>query len=185
MGVKVPQEPPKDKQRAPAPPAPPKKKTRDEAWEQAAGPFKTVNLGKELKPWPIRLKKLAEDTKWARGYKKAQSIDGNAFMEDRNREMFSTDDVDLTGEIGVAGIQKATEAGVCDRKLDMVNHPPHYTNHPSGIECIQIVRHMGFNLGSALKYIWRCDLKHDAIEDLKKAIFYIKDEIKKRGGTPD
>jgi hypothetical protein len=63
---------------------------------------------------------------------------------------------------------------------DMVNHPPHYTEHPSGIECIEITRYMGFNIGNAVKYLWRCDLKHDDIEDLEKAIFYIYDEIKKR-----
>ena len=63
---------------------------------------------------------------------------------------------------------------------DVVNHPKHYTDHPSGIEAIEITRHMGFNLGNALKYIWRCDLKKDAIEDLKKAIWYLEDEIKKR-----
>jgi hypothetical protein len=63
---------------------------------------------------------------------------------------------------------------------DPVNHPPHYTQHPSGIECIQITQHMGFNLGNALKYIWRCDLKADAIEDLKKAQWYIDRELKKR-----
>ena len=63
---------------------------------------------------------------------------------------------------------------------DPVNHPKHYTNHPSGIECIQITRHMGFNLGNAMKYIWRADLKNDAIEDLEKAVWYLKDEIEKR-----
>ncbi len=63
---------------------------------------------------------------------------------------------------------------------DPVNHPRHYTNHPSGIECIQITQHMGFNLGNALKYIWRCDLKKDAIEDLKKARWYLDREIMKR-----
>lgn len=63
---------------------------------------------------------------------------------------------------------------------DNVNQPPHYTNHPSGIECIQITEHMGFNLGNALKYIWRCDLKKDAIEDLKKAAWYLEREIVKR-----
>lgn len=63
---------------------------------------------------------------------------------------------------------------------DPVNHPKHYTSHPSGVECLQIVEHMGFNLGNAVKYIWRCDLKHDAIEDLKKAVFYINREIAKR-----
>lgn len=63
---------------------------------------------------------------------------------------------------------------------DPVEHPVHYTKHPSGIECIQITEHMGFNLGNALKYIWRCDLKHDAVEDLQKAMWYLQREIKKR-----
>lgn len=63
---------------------------------------------------------------------------------------------------------------------DPVSHPPHYTSHPSGVECITITRHMGFNLGNAMKYIWRADLKNNALEDLEKAIWYIKDEIEKR-----
>lgn len=63
---------------------------------------------------------------------------------------------------------------------DPVNHPRHYTSHPSGVECIQITSHMGFNLGNALKYIWRCDLKQDAVEDLRKAQWYISQEIAKR-----
>jgi hypothetical protein len=65
-------------------------------------------------------------------------------------------------------------------KADMVNHPPHYTSHPSGVECIQITEHMGFNLGNALKYIWRADLKGSAVEDLEKAVFYINRELVKR-----
>jgi hypothetical protein len=64
--------------------------------------------------------------------------------------------------------------------VDIVNQPPHYTEHPSGIECIQVTEHMGFNLGNAIKYIWRCDLKKDAIEDLKKAKWYIDREIDRR-----
>jgi hypothetical protein len=67
-------------------------------------------------------------------------------------------------------------------QADPVNHPKHYTNHPSGIECIQITEHMGFNLGNAIKYIWRADLKADAIEDLKKSVWYIQREIAKREG---
>ena len=63
---------------------------------------------------------------------------------------------------------------------DLINHPPQYTEHPSGIECIEVTRHMGFNLGNAVKYIWRCDLKGDSINDLKKAMWYIQDEINKR-----
>ena len=62
---------------------------------------------------------------------------------------------------------------------DPVNHPKHYTVHPSGIECIEITRHMNFNIGNAMKYIWRAGIKDEStnIQDLKKAIWYINDEI--------
>lgn len=68
---------------------------------------------------------------------------------------------------------------------DNVNHPNHYTKHPSGVECIDIVRHYCFSVGNAIKYLWRAGLKGDAymtpkekeIEDLNKAIWYIKDRI--------
>jgi hypothetical protein len=73
--------------------------------------------------------------------------------------------------------------GNCKNLPDVVNHPPHYTSHPSGIECIQITEHMGFNLGNAIKYAWRADLKNNAIEDLKKAVWYIQREIAKREKT--
>jgi hypothetical protein len=63
---------------------------------------------------------------------------------------------------------------------DLVNHPPHYTAHPSGVECIQITETMNFCLGNAVKYIWRADLKDDAIEDLKKAVWYVNREIERR-----
>ena len=64
---------------------------------------------------------------------------------------------------------------------DNVNHPKHYTAHPSGIECIDVTEHMGFNLGNAVKYIWRADLKHsDPTEDLQKAIWYLERELKRR-----
>lgn len=66
--------------------------------------------------------------------------------------------------------------------VDMVNHPPHYTSDPSGVECITITRHRNFNIGNAMKYLWRAGLKKSSnpakeIEDLKKAVFYIEDEI--------
>ena len=63
-----------------------------------------------------------------------------------------------------------------------VNHPVHYNRHPSGVECIDVVEHMGFNLGNAVKYIWRADLKHEnASEDLLKALWYMRRELKRRG----
>lgn len=73
-----------------------------------------------------------------------------------------------------------------EKKEDNVNHPKHYTSHPSGIECITITRHYCFAIGNAIKYLWRAGLKKDAsledkqkeIEDLEKAIWYIKDRIK-------
>lgn len=65
-------------------------------------------------------------------------------------------------------------------KNERVNHPAHYTAHPAGVECIQITEHMGFCLGNAVKYIWRADLKGNAIEDLEKAKWYIEREINKR-----
>jgi hypothetical protein len=69
--------------------------------------------------------------------------------------------------------------GLHDKGHDMVNHPKHYTSDPSGVECIEITRHRNFNIGNAMKYLWRAGLKDDKkhVEDLKKAIFYISDEI--------
>lgn len=68
---------------------------------------------------------------------------------------------------------------------DNVSHPLHYTSHPSGVECITISKHYDFCIGNAIKYLWRAGLKHEAgmtqsekqIEDLRKAIFYIEQEI--------
>lgn len=66
------------------------------------------------------------------------------------------------------------------REVDIINHPPHYTSHPSGVECITITEHMSFTLGNAVKYVWRADLKGEGIEDLKKARWYLDREISKR-----
>lgn len=61
-----------------------------------------------------------------------------------------------------------------DEKID---HPEHYNSNPSGIECIEVVEHLNFNRGNAVKYIWRAGEKGDAIEDLKKAAWYVAREI--------
>lgn len=67
------------------------------------------------------------------------------------------------------------------KKNDKINRPKHYTNHPSGVECIQITRHLNFNLGNVIKYIWRAGKKDEKthLEDLKKASWYLNDEIKR------
>jgi hypothetical protein len=68
-----------------------------------------------------------------------------------------------------------------DSSIDYVNHPPHYLGHPSGIECIDVTRHMGFNLGNVVKYIWRAGLKDQTptLLDLRKAQWYLNNEIDK------
>ena len=67
---------------------------------------------------------------------------------------------------------------------DAVHHPSHYTSDPSGVECITITRHRNFNVGNAIKYLWRAGLKGGGdlakqIEDLEKAGWYIADEIER------
>lgn len=70
-------------------------------------------------------------------------------------------------------------------EVDNVNHPSHYTSHPSGVECIEITEHYDFCVGNAIKYLWRAGLKQDAdkteldkeLEDLKKAKWYIDRKI--------
>jgi len=64
---------------------------------------------------------------------------------------------------------------------DPIN-PSHYRRHPSGVECIEIARHMTFNVGNAIKYLWRYQDKGDPVENLKKAQWYIDDEIRRLEG---
>jgi hypothetical protein len=75
-----------------------------------------------------------------------------------------------------------------EKIIDNVNHPPHYTwlKDKCGIEVIDITRHMDFDLGNVVKYSLRQGLKSEegmsnkekAIEDLKKARWYLDDKIK-------
>ncbi len=64
---------------------------------------------------------------------------------------------------------------------DPVNHPKHYTDHPSGVEAITVCEHMNFCLGNAMKYIWRAGRKDKKkhLEDLKKARWYLDREIQR------
>jgi Protein of unknwon function (DUF3310) len=67
-------------------------------------------------------------------------------------------------------------------KHDPVNSPQHYTAHPSGVECIQITEHFNFNVGNAIKYLWRAGLKGALQEDLLKAQWYIARELRRLSG---
>ena len=83
------------------------------------------------------------------------------------------------GITDVLSVKLSARSSSSDSKLpDLVNHPPHYTKHPSGAECIQITEHMNFNIGNAMKYLWRADHKN-GIEDLRKAAWYVQREIER------
>lgn len=68
--------------------------------------------------------------------------------------------------------------GVMPSGGDSVNHPKHY-NSASGVECIDVVESLSFNVGNVIKYLWRMGRKGPALEDLKKAQWYIAREIQR------
>ena len=61
--------------------------------------------------------------------------------------------------------------------MEEIDHPKHYNSHPSGVECVDVVEHFNFNIGNAVKYLWRSDHKGARLDDLKKAAWYIAREI--------
>lgn len=77
--------------------------------------------------------------------------------------------------------QKFDPLGIGANEFDPIEHPSHYTSHPSGIECITITQHHNFCIGSAIKYLWRCGLKDNVPveQDLRKAIQYINFELER------
>lgn len=75
---------------------------------------------------------------------------------------------------------RRSEVGDRKSKPDAVDHPRHYNAHPSGVECIDVVEHMSFNVGNAMKYLWRADHKDAPIQDLEKAVWYIRREIQRK-----
>ena len=56
---------------------------------------------------------------------------------------------------------------------DPVNNPKHYNSRPDGMECIELVELLPFCEGNATKYLWRAGLKGSAVEDLRKALWYV------------
>jgi hypothetical protein len=69
-----------------------------------------------------------------------------------------------------------TAAGVAAVTNDPIN-PNHYRWHPLGIECIDVTEHFPSNIAHAIEYLWRCGRKDDAVQDLRKAIWYLEREI--------
>lgn len=67
---------------------------------------------------------------------------------------------------------------------EAVNHPDHYNSSASGVECITVVEHMTFNIGNAVKYLWRAGDKGSELTDLQKARWYVQREFERLGGQP-
>lgn len=62
---------------------------------------------------------------------------------------------------------------------DLVDHPSHYTSHPSGVEAITITRHESFLIGNVFKYLLRRQFKGEELQDLKKALWYLTEEVRR------
>lgn len=121
-------------------------------------------------------------------YKKIKAYIAVA-IDDSECLIFDINDIDKFEKIYRRTHDDINETSSCDNvnnKPDNVEHPSHYTSHPSGVECITVARHFCFDIGNAIKYLWRAGLKKEQgmsnlekeIEDCNKAIWYIEDHIK-------
>ncbi len=63
-------------------------------------------------------------------------------------------------------------------ELDIINNPPHYTHGKYEVKDVIRDWNLNFHLGNVIKYVARCDHKDNKLQDLKKARFYLDDEIK-------
>jgi hypothetical protein len=75
--------------------------------------------------------------------------------------------------------KQGAQIRAADKPVEEVDHPDHYNRHPSGVECIDIIEQYPFNIGTAMKHLWRAALKGEAITDLKKAAWYVNREIER------
>ena len=126
----------------------------------------------------VEIEQMNDNAYWIGIFRKDGSSWEGAFVRD--------DAAVMLAEYENAGVQWRV-TGSTDEELDLVeppapdpvNHPAHYTSDPSGVECIEITRHRNFNVGNAIKYLWRAGLKDadTVVQDLEKARWYITDEI--------
>lgn len=57
---------------------------------------------------------------------------------------------------------------------DPVKRPKHYNSHSSGVEAREVTEFLNSNLGNAFKYVFRHRLKQNPVQDIKKALTYLK-----------
>jgi hypothetical protein len=94
---------------------------------------------------------------------------GHRYMESRLRDL----------QVAFSAVPLATAVPVRPEP-NTVDHPRHY--NVGKIEAITVIEdwNLGFNLGNCLKYLARCDHKGNAVEDLKKALWYLQRELERR-----
>ena len=89
----------------------------------------------------------------------------------KGQVMSSLWDCEKCGYNHYESADKCKNCGTESNLPDMVNHPPHYKD-ASGIECIEVTKHMQFCGGNCFKYLYRAGKKGSTVEDLKKAVWY-------------
>ena len=89
----------------------------------------------------------------------------------------------LDQNMGPAGklIPRDARATYADESVSAIN--PAYYRQGSGVECIDVVRHLPFSQGNAMKYVWRAGNKNDIKQDLEKALWYVNDCIAQDAGV--
>lgn len=77
------------------------------------------------------------------------------------------------------GLEGGSPEGSLKEQGSQVDHPRHYNEHPSGVECIDVVEGLTFNMGNAIKYLWRAGLKESEPpgKDFDKAVWYVRREV--------
>lgn len=150
----------------------------------------TVIDGKRVNGKNLNSNPIFASNNGGRGYGAMSSGASENYAEDPRTEMLFWEKTRLEAAQKLAaessGIPKEDANELQMDYGDGINHPPHYCESKAkcreghSIECIDITRHLNFNIGNAIKYLWRCDHKGAALDDLKKAAWYIDDEIKWR-----
>ena len=119
---------------------------------------------------------MKEKITYNRNYNNPSSFENIKMESDMQKDM-------VVGNIMFGPNEQSTKRILeenMNKKFDIINKPKHYNSHPSGIECIDIVKHHDFCTGNAIKYLWRQGLKdgESSVKDLKKAAYYIDKKIK-------
>ena len=87
----------------------------------------------------------------------------------------------LDQNVGKHDMAAKARATYADESVSAIN--PAYYRQGSGVECIDVVRHLPFSQGNAMKYVWRAGYKNDIKQDLEKALWYVNDCIEQKSAV--